>query len=208
MNKLTIGRISKLALTIIGLIYALAPALLQLVASSISPEVLAKYIKDDFAIACIATPVVWTGFEFVIGLLFITALCLSLFYLKGVKQIITLYSSTVLFVFTFMMLVLPKIEKYSQGPVIEFISEFKDKPVWIAPIGYKSYATYFYSNKKQRATEKAEEEKFLLNEQTGQDVYFVTKVTATQALLEQFPQLSLVKTKGGFALLKRTGSIQ
>lgn len=206
-NKLEISKLNKALILVIGFIFAISPGLIQLIATGISPEVLSQYIKDDFAIACINTAVNWGGYEFLSGLVFAVVLTVSVYYLNGYKQILTLYFSTALFIFVFMFMVVPKIEKYSQGPAIEFISEFKDQPVWVSTLGYKSYAPLFYSNKTQRACPEGDEVEFLLNSDTGREVYFVVKVTAMQSILEQYPQLEFVKKKGGFALLKRN-SIQ
>lgn len=203
-NKAKIGKWSKAAIVLIGLLYALSPGLIQLVATGISPEVLNQYIKDDFAIACLNTPVSWSGYEFLVGMVFAAILIISVYYLHGHKQIIALYFGTAVFIFMFMLVVVPRIEKHSQGPAIEFISEFKDQPVWVSTLDYKSYAPYFYSNKTQRAIAGGNEPEFLLNGGANREVYFVVKVTAMQTVLDKNPHLVLVKKKGGFALLKRT----
>lgn len=203
-NNAKIGKWGKTAIVSIGLLYALAPGLIQLVATGISPEVLSQYIKDDFAIACLSTPVIWSGYEFLVGLAFAAVLIFSVYYLHGHKQIIALYFGTAVFIFMFMLVVVPRIEKYSQGPAIEFITEFKDQPVWVSTLDYKSYAPYFYSNKTRRAIAEGNEPEFLLNGDTNREVYFVVKVTAMQAVLDKNPHLELVKKKGGFALLERT----
>ncbi|HAQ19426.1 MAG TPA: glycosyl transferase [Prolixibacteraceae bacterium] len=202
-NKLKINKLSKVIIIVVGIVYAISPGLIQIVATALSPEFLSQYIKDDFAIACIDTAVNWSGFEFLTGLAFAVVLVISVYYLHGLKQVLMLYFSTALFIFLFMFLIVPKIEKYSQGPAIEFISEFKDQPVWVSTLGYKSYAPYFYSAKTQRACLEGDEQEFLLTGNVDRPVYFVVKVTAMQSIIGQYTQLEFVKKKGGFALLKR-----
>ena len=202
LNKSRITVWNKALLAGIGFVFAISPGFIQLIAT-LPAETLKRFIKDDFAIACIGNPVQWNGYEYLFGAGFMLVLVISLFFLKGIRQMAMLYGSTVAFVFLFMLILLPKIEKYSQGPAIEFISSMKDKPVWVSTLGYKSYAPYFYSGKLKRATKTGDEQEFLLNGETSRDVYFVTKITSSQSMLEQNPQLVLVEKKGGFALLKR-----
>lgn len=202
LNKSRITLLSKVLLASVGCVFAISPGIIQLIAT-LPAETLKRFIKDDFAIACIGNPVQWNGYEYLLGAGFMLILVISLFFLKGIRQMAMLYGSTLAFVFLFMLILLPKIEKYSQGPAIDFISSMKDKPVWVSTLGYKSYAPYFYSGKPARATKTGDEQEFLLNGETSRDVYFVTKITSSQSMLEQNPQLVLVEKKGGFALLKR-----
>jgi len=201
-NGAKLGKLNKVLLLIIGLVFALIPGALQLIATTISPEVLHTFIKDDFAIACIDRSISWGGYEFLVGLFLGISLIVSLFYWSGTKQVVGIFGSTVLFVFLLMVLVVPKIEKYSQGPAISYIESFKEKPVWITTIGYYSYAPFFYSNKMQRACRDSSEEAFFLHGAVDRDVYFVTKVTALQSIADQNPQLEIVGKKGGSLCLK------
>jgi len=202
-NGATLAKFSKGLLLIVGFIYALIPGILQLIATTISPDVLRTFIKDDFAIACIDRSVQWGGYEFLVGGLLGLGLIISVFYWRGSKQVLGIFGSTVVFVFLLMVLVVPKIEKYSQGPAIAYIEQFKEKPVWVSTIGYYSYAPFFYSGKMERACKDCNEEEFFLNGAVDRDVYFVTKVTALQSIVDKNPQLEIVGKKGGFALLKR-----
>jgi hypothetical protein len=199
-------KLSKVLLITIGIIYAISPGLLQLVATAFSPEFLATFINDDFAIDCISTPVNWLGFEFLIGLAFAGVLIASVYFLKVQKQIMVLFAGTATYIFVFMFVLVPKIEQYTQGPAIEMYSQFRNQSVWITSLDYKSYAPLFYSVKKQRATADADEENFLLNGQIDRDVYFVAKTTLLSSVLEQYPQLQVIRKKGGFVLLKRPKS--
>ena len=202
-NGITPGKLTKYLLLFVGIVFSIIPGLLQLVATVISPDILKRFINDDFALACIDRSITWGGYEFLIGIFFGAALIVAIFYWKGIRQIGTILTSSVLFVYLLMLLVVPKIEKYSQGPAIGFFEKFKDKPVWITAIGYYSYAPLFYSNKMSRPCKDCNEEEFFLRGSTDRDVYFVTKSTALQAVTEQNPQLELVEKKGGFVLLKR-----
>ena len=198
-----LSNLTKSLLILVGFVYAIIPGLLQLITTSIPQDVLKRFINDDFALACINSTVNWSGYEFIMGLAFGIILVFSVFYMHGIKQVITIYGSTALFIFMFMFILVPKIEKYSQGAAIDFISAFKGKPVWVSTLGYYSYAPYFYADKPKRATNDIDETHYLLYGDTGCDVFFVTKITELQSTLDQYPQLIVVEKKGGFVLLKR-----
>jgi len=198
-----LNTLNKVLILFIGFIYAIIPGIIQLISTSFSPEMLKKFIKDDFVIASIDTAVKWGGYEFAAGLVFGLILVVSVFYLRGVKQVITIFGSTALYVFVLLFMLVPKIEKYSQGPAIEFISAFKGKPVWVSTLGYFSYAPFFYGDKQQRACKECDEVNFLLYGDTGRDVYFVAKVNTMQLIAKLNVPFVIVEKKGGFLLLKR-----
>lgn len=202
-----LNRLSKILLSFVGIIFAAAPGIIQYIATGVSPDVLHKFIKDDFAIDCLRTAVPWSGYEFMTGLVFAVVLLVAIFYFRGLKQMVVLYGSTVFYVMVLLLLLVPRIEKYSQGPAIEFISLFKNKPAWVSTLGYKSYAPYFYSAKPSRACPAdTDEQEFLLHGNTGRDVYFVVKSTGMNSTLKEYPNLKFVRENGGFVLLKRTNA--
>lgn len=194
---------TRILILIIGLFYAIVPGVLQLIATTIPIDTLKTFIQDDFALACIDRSIAWNGAEFLIGILLGAILVLSILRWTAIKQMIAIFASTMVFVLLLMVFVVPKIEKYSQAPAIAFMERFKDKPVWISPLGYYSYAHLFYSNKARRACINCDEEDFLLNKNTDRPVYFVAKSTQEKELLIQYPQLEVKERKGGFVLLEK-----
>jgi hypothetical protein len=201
------NRLSKILLSFVGIIFAAAPGILQYLATAASPETVAKFIKDDFAIDCLRTVVSWSGYEFLSGVAFAVVLAVAIFYLRGLKQMLVIYGNTALYTLVLLIILVPRIEKYSQGPAIAFISSFKGNPAWVSTLGYKSYAPYFYSAKPSRAcAADADEQEFLLHGDTTREVYFVVKSTASNSILKQYPNLKFVAKNGGFVLLKRTGN--
>lgn len=202
-----LNRLTKILLSAVGLVFAAVPGILQYIATAASPDLLRRFIKDDFALDCLKTAVPWSGYEYLSGVVFAAVLLVAVFYLRGLKQMLFIYGSTAFYVLVLLVILVPRIEKYSQGPAIEFISSFKGKPAWVSTLGYKSYAPYFYSDKPSRACAAGtDEQEFLLHGNTGRDVYFVVKSTAENSILKQYPNLAPVEAKGGFVLLKRTDS--
>lgn len=203
-----LSTLSKVLLSFVGIIFAAAPGIIQYVATGVSPDVVRKFIKDDFIIDCLKTPVAWSGYEFLSGAVFAAVFLIAIFYLRNLKQIVVLYGSNILYILVLMLSIMPRIEKYTQGPAIDFISSFKNKPAWILSLNYKSYAPYFYGEKSSRAcAADMNEQKFLLlGDTSGREAYFLIKATGLTSNLKLHPNLKFVAQKGGFVLLKRTDS--
>jgi 4-amino-4-deoxy-L-arabinose transferase-like glycosyltransferase len=202
IGQVQLKKATNITLLVIGFIYVVSPIVLQFVASSGLKPVLEKYIHDDFALACLNRSVLWSGWEYFVGIILGTSLLFSLF-LKGIQKLILIYGSTTVFVLLFMIVVLPKIEKYSQGAPIGFITTLKDQNAWISTLEYKSYAPYFYSEKKGRACSSGDENKFLLETSSSRNIYFIAKITSLNNILKTYSQLELVKKDGGFVLFRR-----
>ena len=58
---------------------------------------------------------------------------------------IVLSISTAFCLLVFTRVMVPKIESFSQGPMIKFYERYKGKDVYVTPVNMKSYAQYFYS---------------------------------------------------------------
>src|SRR5665811_391786 len=85
LNKSRITVWNKALLAGIGFVFAISPGIIQLIAT-LPVETLKRFIKDDFAIACIGNPVQWNGYEYLLGAGFMLILVISLFFLKGIRQ--------------------------------------------------------------------------------------------------------------------------
>ncbi len=167
-------------------------------------NVLLPYIKDDFAKASLNTPVNWTGYESITGVVLIAGVLWSLHYLKKNKIIHGLFIfaasiNTTLLLTTY--LILPKIEAFTQGPVVRFYQQISQEEAYIESYGYKSYAQYFYANQKYGKNEKRKDLNWLKFGQIDKPVYFVSKSTNTE--LDNVAGFRLIKTEGGFRFYKR-----
>lgn len=114
-----------------------------------APIINSGLIKDDFAIQNIQADVHWTGFEFLIGLLFF---CGSLLIYIAINKhnLRLLYSGLFLclvFIFLSIVVIVPKIELYTQNAAIEFYKSRAKKHCYVETQGFKSYASVFYSNR-------------------------------------------------------------
>lgn len=93
----------------------------------------------------------WSGLESLAGVFYLIAVIASLVLIsrnKVTRAAILICCSTMIVIEFAMALVVPKIEKYSQAAAIEFFESLQGKDVYVEVVGYKSYAQYFYSQRK------------------------------------------------------------
>jgi hypothetical protein len=158
------------------------------------------YIKDDFAVDCLNTPVRWSGFEFLIGSGYLLLLIVALVIMKRkqiFRGIIILFYATAFCLFFYLKAVVPKIEGYSQAPAINFFKSVAGKDVYATTIGYFSYANYYYFQKKPGGNNESSNKEWLLNGNIDKPVYIVAKSTERK-MFEDHPDCRFIKQEGGF----------
>lgn len=196
-------------LGIAGFIFSMVLTFLPIIATH--KEFLIPYLKDPFAVASLQVPVNWSGYEFIIGVLYLVAVIFSLIILKqgkNFKGFLLLFYSTAICLFFYLIAVVPKIEMYSQGTAINFYKSLAGKDVYVTPVGFKSYAQYFYFQKPAAVKIGKEEElNYLLRDSINKPAYFLVKITN-----KQFDTLcvdcKLIKQEGGFLFYKREAVLQ
>ena len=108
------------------------------------------YIKDDFGKAAVTAPVKWQWFTYLPGIILSGALLFSFLYVKRMpNRFITLFAASIVTVQLLQLMIVPRIEKYSQGSAIDFYESLKHKNVLVDVYGFKSYAQLFYTDKTQ-----------------------------------------------------------
>ncbi len=194
------------ALTIfIAAILALPVIALQFVVKYKDAIIAKNWIHDDFAVANLAADVHWTGFEFLPGALFLIAVILLFIYVKKehiLQRAVLLWTVTLLFTFSVLLVIVPRIEGYSQRALIEFFKSKANQDVYIKNINFKSYATYFYGETQPPANKKFYDEQWLLTGAIDKDVYFVTKTDRVH-LLDKYSELEKTGEKNGFVFFVR-----
>jgi len=186
-----------------GFVFSFLLAALPYVANH--HQLILPYLKDPFAAASLNVNVYWSGFESLIGvfyfLLVITAVIL--FYKRKNRiALLFLFYSTASILFIYLLAVVPKIEKYSQGPAIDFYQSLQGKDVYVWPIGFKSYAQYFYAKKPASPVYGEADEQFLLKGNIKKPAYFVVKITNT-GFDSTCNHCALIKQEGGFRFYRR-----
>lgn len=191
-----------------GFVFSFLLAALPYVASH--PQTILPYLKDPYAAASLNVEVHWNGFESWIGIGYFIAVIVAVYFFKKrqiMKGAMYIFYATASFLFIYLIAVVPKIEKYSQGPAIEFYESMQGKDVYIWPVGFRSYAQYFYARKPQKPVYGEAEQEFLLKGPIDKPAYFVIKNTYDK-LDSTCNNCELIGQKGGFKFYKREAVTQ
>ena len=186
-------------------------------------------IHDPFAVASLETQVIWNGFEWIVGLFFLFFSIYFFFNLyKNERNIYGLFITSLISIWMITLLIVPKIEPYSQGPAIEFYESLKGKYCYVETIGFKSYAYLFYTDRQPRHNSpqmllyiKQKEQQmskdgssdvfsfslmsldWMLHEKIDKTAYFAAKNTEIESIKKNHPDLIQLYRKGGFVFYKR-----
>ena len=227
-----LNKFLKISYLILGLIFGILLMVTPIVFAN--SHWITPYINDDFAIASFNYEMNWKGWEFIFGIIFILGLIGSYIQLSRkriFKFLIIICLSSGITLLGYAIFVVPKIEKFSQGPAITFYKSLSGKDVYVTTYGFKSYAHYFYTkfpprknadgievikrNYKQGLSTQNEYNvneinflvnKWLLKGAIDKDVYIVTKITSRKEMAT-YPDLELIKNEGGFDFYLRKKTI-
>lgn len=187
----------RLTFLIVGSLISIVFILIPFVAAN--PKYIIPYMNDYFAVASLLFPVKWGGYEFIFGLLLFGVMVVTFFRLKKgiVQQLYFLFLSIATFLLIYLAVVVPKIEKYTQAPAINFYKNLVGKNVIVSPIGFKSYAHYYYFKKSKSDKNEIEEiNEDLIEGKIDKDVFFVTKVTHHELINKK--NIYHIGQQGGF----------
>ena len=187
----------------IGLIFGILLTSLPLVIYFI--DAIKPYINDPFAVAGLVKPVKWSGFEFLIGLIFIGSVGASTFYFynsKIVRALGIMGAGTGLTLLLYSIFVVPKIEQHTQGSLIAFLESVEGEEVYVTTSGFHSYAPFFYFKQPNNNLEKRADKQGLITGPIDKPVYIISKITDTY--LPTLEDLELIKEEGGYRFYKRT----
>jgi 4-amino-4-deoxy-L-arabinose transferase-like glycosyltransferase len=169
---------------------------------------LAPYVDDTFARGNMEADVHWSGFEGAIGILMIVALVMGIRYLsrrRFADAAVALFVGTAVVVFFASAIIVPKVERYSQGAAIDFFVARRGEDCYVHTLGYKSYGQLFYTQKEKPANPNSYDEQWLLTGPIDKPVYFVTKIDRIQNWEDpaKYPEVKELYRKNGFVFLKR-----
>lgn len=167
-------------------------------------------IKDEFAIENLKANVHWSGYEILPGAIFIAGIVVVLFLAKNrfyQTAIISLFVLSALVVNSISALIVPKIERYTQGAAIDFYKELQNKDCYVETLGFKSYAHLFYSAKTPGSNANYYNMDWLLTGNIDKPVFFVSKINHAKKFRENYPQLTELYKKNGFVFYERQPQI-
>ena len=162
--------------------------------------------RDRFALANLEAEVSWHWWQALPGLaLVVGSVYAAVLWQKrqGWKAAQAAFGGGLLTMVFFLMWNVPNIEAYSQRAAIEFYESKVGEDCFVKPVGFKSYAHLFYTQKPP-----VEGDKTLDNYPTlsrgnpGKKVYFVAKITNLQDIPE-LPDCHELYRKNGFVFFER-----
>jgi len=165
------------------------------------------WIVDPFAKGCLMADAEWKGYEFIAGLILLIGLSgFTMFWRKKRfdHALIMLTGTLPVFMIVSMILIVPRVEAYSQRAAVDFFQSLSDRDVYLETVGYKSYVHLFYGRVKNTAPRDGRDEKWLLTGPIDKDAYFSIKVTRMERFMKEYPDAELLYEKNGFVFLKRT----
>ena len=166
---------------------------------------LAPYVKDKFANAMMQADVHWSGLEGIVGVLMIISIVIGIRSLSKNKfhqAAWVLFSGTAIVIFLASAIIVPKVERYTQGAAIDFFIEKQGEDCYVNTLGYYSYAQLFYVRKERPVNQNSYDEQWLLTGNIDKPAYFVSKVDRIDKY-KQYTELKELYRKNGFIFLKR-----
>src|SRR6185312_14845888 len=169
---------------------------------------LAPYVHDSFARGNMEADVHWSGFEGLIGILLVVALIFGIRSLTRKafsRAAVYLFAGTAVVVFFASAIIVPKVERYSQGADIDFFIARQGEDCYVHTLGFKSSGDLFYTKKPRPTNPNSYDQQWLLTGPIDKPVYFVTKVDRVQNWEDpaKYPDLKELYRKNGFVFLKR-----
>jgi hypothetical protein len=191
-------------------------------------------IKDDFAAHSLQADANWAGWEWLGGIFYLT---LSLFiiwkiYKNKASFVPLIFIPGMLSIFFLLIIIVPKIEKYTQAPAIEFYKSLRGKDCYLETVDFKSYAHLFYADKPAAQNTpqllKYVNERMEADARAGREVYsfsfhacnwmrfmpidkpafFAVKITHVPVFEKRHPDFEKLYKKGGFVFYKRNPTPQ
>lgn len=162
-------------------------------------------VKDAFAVGNLQAKIDWTiidgagGFILLMGIIIYFIMNSAHHYRKAV---IALFVSMMLMVFLTSVLIVPKIELFSQAAAIRFYESKQNENAYVQPMYFKSYAHLFYTQKQKPTNPLAYDHEWLRSGKIDKPVYIVVKNTKMSEL-EKYPDIKLMYEENGFAFYKR-----
>ncbi len=168
-------------------------------------------IKDEMTRLVLSADVYWSGYEALIGLAIIITIILAMIAINTkqiFKGVAILFLGNFIIFSVFINIYAPKIVQYTQGAVIEFLNSKINCQCYIEPLGYKTYAHYFYSNReitqssRYHNMNKQEFQYYLLQGQIDKPAFFIVRKPNAIEFINQF-ELKILYEKNGFVFLTK-----
>jgi 4-amino-4-deoxy-L-arabinose transferase-like glycosyltransferase len=162
-------------------------------------------IKDPFAQANLQANIDWAWYDSIGGFILLAGMIGMLVMNKDHhyrRAAVILYLSLTTAVFFTSVLIVPKVEAFSQRSAIEFYQSLKGKDVYVQPMYFKSYAHLFYFERGPLSQPQAYDHEWLRSGNIDKDLYIVVKVTMRPEI-ERYKDIQFIREENGFAFYLR-----
>lgn len=202
IQKARFGIWQKVLIIVFTLLWAIVVTALPIIDSYKTEIISSGIVKDKFAMANLCADAGWSLANYIIGAVFLIMVILSIM-MKNVRfKIYGLLISVCLFTAIVMILVIPKVEKYTQNAAIEFYKNHSDETCYIKTFNFKSYANLFYGGKKFFDGNIQDEQK-LMGENIPIPVYLVVKIQHKDDFQAKYRNVAFLYEKNGFVFYKK-----
>jgi len=161
------------------------------------------FIRDEFAIANLEADVMWTGFEWLIGLVLLVSVIYSviLAHQKAISRALKiLFAGTALFIAIVIYIFPYRIEQYSQRAAIDFYKAKSTEKCYVLNSGYFSYAPLFYTNKMPGDSAQPA---WLFTGNIDRPFYLVLREPHYNEWKQNNPEMKVLYKKNGYVFLAR-----
>lgn len=188
----------------LGLLIALIPIALPYLGRHIE-LIEPLFAKDEFARGNIQAVVHWSGWESLIGFVFLGAVSYFVFKFRKrpTRALIVLFMGVAFFVQGIFYGFINNIEGYSQRAAVEFYASKIGEDVYLQTVGFKSYAHLFYSRRRPDYPDYAKETDFLRSDSLDRTTYFVVRKEKDYRRLDSLSGTELELYKNGFYFIRR-----
>lgn len=196
-----IPAIAKLTLLATGFFMSMALTALPVAGMHAKELISSGWIKDVFVNHNLMAPVEWPWYTLIPGIVML-ALTIIWFNQKRLSFIkSTLFLSiSAISIFLTLILLVPRIEGYTQNGIISFYKSLQDENVYVDTYNFKSYADLFYTQKRPYQVKTSESLMKLAQERP---VYIVTKITSSADFEELFPDFERSSEVYGYVVYRK-----
>ena len=188
-------------------------------------------IGDAFAVENLKADVKWSGLEFLPGLVLLSASVLLFRALKNghAKQLYLALGIQTAFITLAILLLVPKIEQYTQHAAIAFYREKAKEHCYIETHNFKSYAYLFYGDRRPGDFTNPDQVRYIFEQQNVMEreghsrlssyatsnvlwmengkidrtAYIVIKTPDEKKLMQEHPDFTKLYQKNGFSFFAR-----
>jgi len=159
-------------------------------------------IKDTFVKANLEAKGGWSRLEWLSGMSLTVGYLGYLWFRKRSqtqKAVVSMLGGSLLYIYLSMILIIPKIESYSQASLIEFCKSIDPDKSCVETIG-KSYAPLFYGKRISPSFPDISDLSNPITIPENRELFIVLKITRKQQYLEKYHQLEYLYEKTGMYL--------